>query len=185
MKKRTTGDLATIIGSAAVCLYSFGVAFAHDGDAKNKLEAMVLTAAEQEIVDFLSAYAEAFASADMRRIEPFFVADERLSYFEGSNVDRGWEGYRKHLAAELPAFSQTSYRITDVRPQVASDLAFATFSWGLDTTVISDQFEGGKHPVSMRGIGTVVLVQEDDRWQIRHMHTAREKAPAPAASGEH
>jgi ketosteroid isomerase-like protein len=177
--------IPAIVFLATVCLAPVGSAFAHDGDPEKKQETMTLSEAERGVVDFLSAYAEAFASADMRRIEPFFLADERLSYFEGSNVDWGWEGYRKHLAAELPAFSQTSYRITDVRPQVASDLAFATFSWGLDTTVISDQFEGGKHPVNMRGIGTVVLVPDGDRWQIRHMHTAREKAAAPAASGDH
>ena len=42
-------------------------------------------------------------------------------------------------------------------------------------TVLSDEFEGGKHPVSMRGLGTAILVQHDGGWKIRHLHTAREQ----------
>lgn len=161
-----------------------GLAWAHDGDVQNISEMATLTAAEQEVADFLAAYAEAFASGDMQRIETFFLANERLSYFEGSFTDWGWASYKEHLGAELPLFSETRYSFDNIRPQVADDLAFATFAWNLDVTVTSDQFPGGKHPVNMRGVGTVVLVRDADRWRIRHMHTSREAAAAPETHGD-
>jgi len=167
----------------SVCASLVNITWGHEGEEKTSEDAISLSADEQKIADFLSDYAQAFASGDIQRIETFFLSDERLSYFEGTFVDRGWASYKKHLADELPVFSETRYAITDIRPGVESDLAFATFSWALDVMVVSDQFEGGKHPVSMRGVGTVVLVRDNDRWQIRHMHTAREQAAAPTTHG--
>lgn len=159
------------------------MAWGHEGEEQNNKQIAPLSAAEQEIADFLTTYAEAFASGDLQRIETFFVTDERLSYFEGAFVNRGWASYSKHLAEELPVFSETQYTITDVRPQVDDNMAVATYSWGLDVTVVSDQFEGGKHPVSMRGVATAVLVRDEGRWRFRHVHTAREEAAA-ATHGE-
>lgn len=172
-----------IIFSATAALISATITWGHEGEEQGKEQLAPLSAAEQEIADFLAAYAKAFASGDLQRIETFFIADERLSYFEGTFVDRGWASYRKHLAEELPVFSDTSYTISDIRPQVDGNMAFATYSWGLDTIVISDQFEGGKHPVNMRGIATAILVRDSDQWRFRHVHTAREAAAA-ATHGE-
>lgn len=179
-----TKSLFSIVLSLSLAFLA-SLTWAHDGDARTSGETAVLTAEEQEIADVLAAYAEAFASGDMQRIESFFLADERLSYFEGSFVDWGWASYRNHLAEEFPLFSETRYTIKDIRPQLDNNLAFATFSWNLDVTVMSDQFPGGRHPVSSRGVGTVVLNRDDDRWRIRHMHTAREARVAPEEhSGE-
>lgn len=169
---------------AAACVSIVQSVSGHEGEEKTIDNNISLSAGEQEIADFLSAYAQAFASGDIERIETFYLNDERMSYFEGAFVDRGWESYKKHLAEELPVFSDTQYSITEIRPQVESTLAFATFSWALDVVVISDQFEGGKHPVSMRGVATAGLIRENNRWVIQHMHTAREQVAAAPTQGE-
>ncbi len=172
----STLSLPIRLALAAVAVGLAGIGWAHEDDEQNAGQAVTLSIAEQAVADRLAAYAEAFVSGDLQRIEGFFLADERLSSFEGSYADWGWASYRKHLAEELPLFSETRYRVTDVRPQVDGELAFATFAWSLDVTVVSDQFEGGKHPVSMNGIATVVLVRDGKQWKIRHIHTARAQA---------
>ena len=153
----------------------------HEGENDARAADAALDPDQQSVVTTLSDYAEAVASADLARIETFFLRNEDFSHFEGSYPDWGWTSYREHLAAELPSFSETRYSLTDIRPQVEGDLAFATFAWEMDVTVVSDQFEGGKHPVSMRGLGTAVLMQQEGSWKIRHLHTARDQQ----ASADH
>ena len=61
------------------------------------------------------------------------------------------------MAPEMALFEKPSYSITEIRPFVSGDLAYATYSWAMDVTVLSKEFEGGRHPVSMKGKGTAVL----------------------------
>lgn len=167
------GNRAVLVAMLGFCV--FVPAFGHEGEADAPSADAAFDPQQQSVVATLTSYAEAFASADLARIETFFLRNEDFSHFEGSYPDWGWASYREHLAAELPSFSETRYMMTDIRPEVAGHLAFATFAWEMDVTVVSDQFEGGKHPVSMRGLGTAILVQQDGSWKIRHLHTAREQ----------
>ena len=61
-------------------------------------------------------------------------------------------------------------------------MAFATFDWSLDVVVLSDQFEGGRHPVSMQGIGTAIFIKDEGEWKLRHLHTVRAEATDPQSS---
>ncbi len=167
------GTRAALVAMLGFCV--FVPALGHEDEADAPSADAEFEPQQQSVVATLTSYAEAFASADLARIETFFLRNEDFSHFEGSYPDWGWASYREHLAAELPSFSETRYRMTNVRPEVEGDLAFATFAWEMDVTVVSDQFEGGKHPVSMRGLGTAILVQHDGAWKIRHLHTAREQ----------
>ncbi|RMF97916.1 MAG: hypothetical protein D6727_04725, partial [Gammaproteobacteria bacterium] len=60
-------------------------------------------------------------------------------------------------------------------------LGFATFDWRMAVTVLSERFEGGRHPVSMHGLGTAVLSRGPDGWRIRHLATARAREARPPA----
>jgi ketosteroid isomerase-like protein len=164
--------------AALVAMLGLGVfapVLGHEGENDARAADAAFDPQQQSVVTTLSDYAAAVASGDLARIETFFLRNEDFSHFEGSYPDWGWASYREHLAAELPLFSETRYSLTDIRPQVEGDLAFATFAWEMDVTVVSDQFEGGKHPVSMRGLGTAVLMRHEGSWKIRHLHTAREQ----------
>ena len=80
------------------------------------------------------------------------------------------------MAPEMAFFEKPSYRLTEVRPFISGDLAYAIFSWAMAVTVVSDKFQRGRHPVSMNGTGTAVLSRMEGQWKSRHLHTATARA---------
>jgi len=172
---KTTQILKRNICTGVVCILFAGVAASHSGDADKQTEKPLLDARQLQVADVLDAYAAAYQATDIAAIKALTLADGRFSFFEGTGADNDWHEYAEHLAAEMPAFSEASYNITDIQPEVQGSMAFATFSWSMEVVIISDQFEGGRHPVSMEGIGTAVLIEQGDSWKIRHLHTARKR----------
>jgi len=154
-------------------LFSAGSVSAHDNDAHPRNSVQELSPAQQEVVAVLEAYRSAYEAADVERLAALTVADESFSFFEGASADWGWGSHAAHLSAEFPAFSAADYRFSDISPVVDETLAYATFAWQLDVVILSEQFEGGRHPVSMTGLGTAVLVKQDGNWKLRHIATAR------------
>ena len=61
---------------------------------------------------------------------------------------------------------------------------FATFDWEMDVVVLSEQFPDGRHPVSMQGLGTAILIREGEQWKLRHVHTARKQTPTKPAPAQ-
>jgi ketosteroid isomerase-like protein len=156
---------------------------AHEDEAKQDESAdSMLSEEARQVVDTLNHYAAAVQSANLQKIEEYMVTDAGFSSIEGTFTDIGWESYRDHLAPEMAMFANTQYQLSDIRPFVSGDMAYASFDYAMDVTIISDQFEGGEHPVSMRGKGTVVLVRDGEDWKIRHLHTVtkREEDPGEA-----
>lgn len=172
------------LAALACTLLLSGPAGAHEGEHTPAAAAAPLTGDARAVAAVLGQYADALSANDLGRVQPLLVAGDAFSYFEGSHVNRGWQSYHDHLAPEMAMFEKPAYRITDLRPFVSGDLAYATFSWAMDVTVVSAQFEGGRHPVSMTGKGTAVLSRIAGEWRIRHLHTAQ--APArKAGDGGH
>jgi hypothetical protein len=172
MKTIFTSARGGVITAAAFVLLS-GLAAAHTDENEQAVEPAQLTAAQQAVVTTLEAYAAAYAATDLERLRSLTVGNESFSYFEGSGADWGWDAYAAHLNKEMPAFSQAQYEFTDVRPVVGEQFAYATFSWKLDVVILSEEFEGGRHPVSMQGLGTAVLARQGANWQLQHIATAR------------
>lgn len=135
-----------------------------------------LSSQARAVVRALEIYAAAVSSNDLARIRPLLVADADFSYFEGSFANFGWQSYYDHLAPEMAMFDQPHYRVSEIRPFVSGQLAYATFSWAMDVTVVSDKVAGRRHPVSMTGMGTVVLSRIAGQWKIRHLQTATARA---------
>ena len=159
-----------------------GVSLAHTDNDDSAQAAAELGPEAQAVVATLDAFASAYESTNIEAIHQLTLADDRFSHFEGTFADWGWDSYAGHLAEEMPAFSETRYALTNIRPEVDGAMAFSTFDWSMDVVILSEQFEGGRHPVSMQGIGTAVLVKSGTDWKLRHLHTARAKAPAAAAT---
>lgn len=160
-----------------------GIAGAHEGESHPTIAAAPLAGDALAVAALLGQYADALSANDLGRVQPLLVAGDAFSYFEGSYVNRGWQSYYDHLAPEMAMFEQPVYRIADLRPFVSGDLAYVTFSWAMDVTVKSPQFEDGRHPVSMTGKGTAVLSRVEGQWRIRHLHTAQAPARKPGAAG--
>ncbi len=155
-----------------------GALSAHEGGTDESTNAM-LSAEAREVVDTLISYAAAVQSANLQNIEEYMVTDAGFSSIEGTFTDIGWQSYRDHLAPEMAMFTNTQYQLSDIRPYVSGDMAYASFDYAMDVTIVSDQFEGGEHPVNMRGKGTVVLVRDGEAWKIRHLHTVTKREEAP------
>jgi hypothetical protein len=186
MRVRKISTVKILIATLAGLLTAGGgLAFAHAGKKHAPDGANAdFSAAAQQVVDTLNGYTQAVASKDMVKIERYVVADEGFSHIEGTFTDIGWQSYREHLAPEMELFEDTRYTFTNFRPYVSGDMAYASFDYALDVTIRSDQFAGGKQPVSMRGKGTAVLIKAGDTWKIRHMHTAakRDKEDTPTSA---
>jgi len=82
---------------------------------------------------------------------------------------------------EFAVMQAPDYRIENIRAFADGQLGFATFDWRMAVTVLSERFEGGRHPVSMHGLGTAVLSRGPDGWRIRHLATARAREARPPA----
>jgi len=177
-----TGNTLTIATAVVVlAISSIGVAVAHEGEEGNAKDTPALSPQAKRVMATLENYATAVQSGDITQIERYVVTDDGFSSLEGAYQDLGWESYRKHLAGELPMFKDTRYSMSNIRPYVSGDLAFATMDYAMDFTILGEQFEGGEHKIAMTGKATMVLSQSNNEWKIRHMHTAREEAKQPAS----
>jgi len=171
-----TRRIATLLGTSLLLV---GAVCAHEGETHDPPASAPLAGSALAVAEVLGQYATALTANDLEAVRPLIADESAFSYFEGSHVDRGWQDYHDHVAPEMALFEQPIYRISDVRPHVVGDLAFATYAWTFDVTVRSAEFEGGRHRVSMTGTGTAVLSQTAGQWRIRHLHTSM--APARKA----
>ena len=176
-----------ILGTAIIVLSINGAVFAHEGEVHNdEKEKPALSAQGKRIVDTLENYATAVKSGNIAEIEKYVITGDGFSSLEGTFQDLGWDSYRKHLAAELPLFHDTEYSLSNIRPYVRGDLAYATTEYIMNVTIKSDQFEGGEHKVAMKGKATIVLSKSKNEWKIRHIHTSREEPEnAQEENGSH
>lgn len=156
-------------------------ALAHEGEDHGPVAAAPSTPATRAVVAVLNQYAAAISANKLEQVKPLLVPGNDFTFFEGTFVNTGWQSYYDHMAPEMKMFDKPSYRLTDIRPYASDNLAYATFSWAMDVTVVSDKFEGGKHQVSMHGKGTAVLSRIGNDWKIRHLQTAM--APKPRSDG--
>lgn len=177
-----------IAAVTAICLTlgSVGTVFAHEGEAHEKEKmAKKLSVQGQRVVDTLEKYAAAVQAGDITEIEKYVVMDDGFSSFEGAFEDRGWASFRKHLTGEFPMFSDVSYTISNIRPYVKRKMAYATMDYAMKVTVNNEKYEGGKKRFDVTGKATMILVNVNKEWKIRHMHTARAKPKKTTTEKKH
>ncbi len=177
-----TAILATL---ASMLITGINPASAHEGSMHADdidVPPRVLSVQEKNVLKMLEGYALAVQSTDVEQIEKYVVTDDGFTNLEGANLedgvflDLGWQNYRKHLADELPMLKDFDYSLTNIRPFVLGDLAYASMDWVMVFTIESDQFEGGKRRLKMTGKATIVMQKLDNQWKIRHRHTIRDTA---------
>lgn len=166
--------------AAVACLaFSSSTVFAHgDEDAGANAE-IKLSAQDKRVVSMLNDYATAVQSGDIETVEKYVVTDDGFTSIDGTFLELGWKGYRKHIADEWPMYSDTRYQLSNIRPFVKGKLAYASMDFTMKVTVTSDKLEGGKRTFEMKGKATMGLIRSGNEWKIRHIHTVREAAKAP------
>jgi hypothetical protein len=118
------------------------------------------------VVEFIAAVGSGMAAGDFASLDTLFSDSRGLHIIEGAGVNHGWADYRdNHLAPELEAFENFSYRWFSIEPVVAGDAAWASFQYEL----IADTENGH---VESDGRGTIVLQRQSDRWRVMHLHTS-------------
>lgn len=121
---------------------------------------------EHEIVVLLERVATLMEAGDLAPLDEIYAPGRGVHIIEGAGVNHGWEDYRDHhLAPELDAFEDFSYRWHSIEPRVVGDLAYAAFQYELDART-----ERGA--VAIDGRGTAVLERIDGAWRIVHTHTS-------------
>lgn len=104
-------------------------------------------------------------AGDFASLDTLFSDSRGVHIIEGAGVNHGWADYRDHhLAPELGAFNDLSYRWFAIEPVVDGDAAWAAFRYEL-----SADTERGS--IDIEGRGTIVL-QRTDRWRVVHLHTS-------------
>jgi ketosteroid isomerase-like protein len=130
---------------------------------------------EAAVRDVLTKNASAFERSDMATLNKLWANDESVTVFESGHANYGWVDYRdNHLKPEMAEMKNTKYAITDIKPRIAGNTAWATFKYAISAQL-------AERPVEANGLGTAVLEKRDGRWQIVHWHTSSPRR-APAAS---
>ena len=140
-----------------VLILSAGLTFAQE---KQKTES-------NAVVQTLENYAAAVRSKDMAVVEKYVLTTDDFTMFEGGHINWGWIDYRDHhLGPELKQFLEFKYGYHEIKPHVFGDIAYATLKYNIAVKTKEREFSG-------QGLATVVLVQQNGSWKIRHMHTSR------------
>jgi ketosteroid isomerase-like protein len=132
---------------------------------------------EAAVRDVLMQNAAAFELGDLATLNRLWANDESVLVFESGHANTGWTDYRdNHLVPEMREMRNTRYALSDIRPHIAGNTAWATFRYTIAANINNRRIEGS-------GLGTAVLERRSGRWQIVHWHTsAPRRAPAPSPS---
>jgi len=158
---------------------SSGVVFAHEGSKHAddvEVAQSALSSEEKRVEKALESFAAAVQSGSLDEVDKHVITGEAFTSLEGdAYLDRGWQNYRKHLAGNLSSMSDYTYNLSNIRPVVHGDMAYATMDYALTFTIKSDQFESGQDRFTMKGKATMVLRKSDNEWKIQHRHITRDK----------
>lgn len=123
-------------------------------------------AATEEVRSVIEAVSAGMEAGDWATLDTLFSESRGVHIIEGAGVNHGWVDYRDHhLAPELEAFGNFSYRWFAIEPVVDGDVSWASFRYELSAEV-----EAG--PIKAEGRGTIVLRRSDGSWRVVHLHTS-------------
>lgn len=114
----------------------------------------------------LNRNAAAFATGDLHTLDEIWSHDASVTVFESGYANYGWEDYRDHhLKPEMAELKNVKYVLSEIKPKIAGNTAWATFTYTISADTKERHVEGG-------GLGTAVLERRRDGWKIVHWHTS-------------
>ena len=160
--------LRSVAPLTALALVLIGVIALHP-------EAVAQSTDESSVRDVLMQNAAAFERGDMTALTRLWANDEKVTVFESGYANYGWADYRdNHLKPEMAEMKNTKYVLSDIKPGISGNTAWATFKFTISADVKDRHVEGS-------GLGTAVLEKREGRWQIVHWHTSSPRR-APESS---
>lgn len=119
-----------------------------------------------EVIAVVEAVGVGMEAGDWASLDTLFSDSRGLHIIEGSGVNHGRADYRdNHLAPELEAFENFSYRWFSIEPTLDGNAAWASFRYELSA-------DTGSGHIEIEGRGTIVLQRREDRWRVAHLHTS-------------
>ena len=160
--KLTRGRIRPSAGAIVVTMSALIVAMG----APKALAGQDHSPEQHEIVTLLERVSTLMESGDLEALDEIYAPGRGVHIIEGAGVNHGWIEYRDHhLAPELEAFENFSYRWHSIEARIVGDLAYAAFQYDLDATT-----ERGE--VAVEGRGTAILERMNGAWKIVHTHTS-------------
>ena len=111
------------------------------------------------------AYFAAMDSSDLDAAEALFASES--SVFERGGVEGDWAHYRAHhLGPEIDGVSSFETTLQEPEEGQSDDATMAFVTWPIEYRIeLKDE-----RVIESRGTVTFVLVREDGRYRIRHLH---------------
>lgn len=111
------------------------------------------------------SYFEAMDQKDLSAAEALFAASS--SIFETGGNEGNWAAYRDHhIGAELDAFARFEISLAEPETDSSADDSMAFVAWPIEYHI---ELKDGRK-IDSRGTVTFVLVKEESRFRIRHLH---------------
>jgi ketosteroid isomerase-like protein len=113
--------------------------------------------------DFIAAYEKALATQDWSKVDPL-VSENACVTFSSGTVHRGKEAVQRAFERNFQAIADETYKISNVH-WVFRDEFYAAYLFEFDWTGIIDgkSARGG-------GVGTCVVVKENEQWKLLIEH---------------
>lgn len=116
-------------------------------------------------VDVARSYFEAMDRKDLVAAEALFATSS--SIFETGGNEGDWVHYRDHhIGTELDAFVRFETSQGEPETESSSDGTMAYVAWPIEYHI---ELKDGRE-IDSRGTVTFVLIQEEGRFRIRHLH---------------
>ena len=123
------------------------------------------SAEERQVVAAIEALFAAAERGDLVALDSLYAGSE-LTVIESTGINRVWADYRDHhLAPELKEMKDFRYRPFEIEPHVTGTTAWAIFRYNLKAAT-------GGRVLDLVGRGTAILEKKNERWVVRHTHTA-------------
>ena len=144
--------LAALAGAALVAGFAARTPAEEKGATKDEVEAVLKT------------QAEAWNRGDLEGFMATYWKDERLSFYSGDTVTKGWQAtidrYRKRYQAEGKEMGKLTFTLHETE-LLGTDAAIVKAAWEL-------KLKDG----NPKGLFTLVLKRIGGKWAIVHDHTS-------------
>lgn len=117
--------------------------------------------------------AHGFETGDLNLLDTLWSHDESVTVFESGYANYGWADYRDHhLKPEIEEMKNVKYLLSDIKPRVSGNTAWATFKYAISADLKDRHVDGA-------GLGTAVLEKRENSWKIVHWHTSAPRRATP------
>lgn len=160
-------------GIITAFIFSLFMAALFSLSAQGKSDLVPVDNFKGEINAFLDKWNIAIAKSDLAAIQSAYVADARFQWFEDGVLTYRSSREIIEKLAEFPKETSIDTKLSDIDVRLLTDkLAYGSASYTTKIKMPSGPFE-------FRGVFTMLLERENDRWKFVSGHTSTVPTPKP------